>query len=75
MCDPTFAEQQCLAREHARRAGGASADGEVNKAQSALDAELKAHADGHLTSAAERYEKTLDRDPENEFAFTTGAHR
>src|SRR5687767_6334023 len=39
------------------------------KAETALNAGLEAHAAGDLTSAAAKYEETLGYDPENKFAF------
>ena len=42
---------------------------DAKKAATALDAGLKAHSAGDLTTAAERYEETLALDPTNKFAF------
>jgi Tfp pilus assembly protein PilF len=42
---------------------------DAQKAKSALNAGLKAHADGDLTAAAADYKKTLKYDATNKFAF------
>ncbi|MBA3783324.1 tetratricopeptide repeat protein [Nocardioides sp. InS609-2] len=42
---------------------------DAKKAATALDAGLKAHASGDLTTAASNYDKTLKYDPKNKFAF------
>jgi tetratricopeptide (TPR) repeat protein len=55
--------------------GASSSDGsstgaaDTKKAGTALDAGLKAHAAGDLTTATTEYKKTLEYDPENKFAF------
>lgn len=49
--------------------GDSSSAPETKKAATALDAGLKAHADGDLTAASAAYEKTLKYDAKNKFAF------
>ena len=46
-----------------------SSTADAKRAETALDAGLTAHADGDLTTAAEKYEETLNLDPDNKFAF------
>jgi Tfp pilus assembly protein PilF len=49
--------------------GSSSTAPDTKKAATALDAGLKAHADGDLTAASTAYKKTLKYDPKNKFAF------
>jgi Tfp pilus assembly protein PilF len=42
---------------------------DAKRAQTALDAGLESHAKGDLTAATADYEKTLDYDPGNKFAY------
>ena len=55
--------------------GGSGTDGTSNvapdkkKASTALDAGLKAHSAGDLTTATSEYKETLKYDPTNKFAF------
>ncbi len=49
--------------------GSSSASSDPKQARTALDAGLKAHSEGDLTSAAADYNKALKYDPENKFAF------
>ena len=46
-----------------------SAAPDAEKASTALDAGLEAHAAGDLTAATAKYEETLKYDPDNQFAF------
>lgn len=46
-----------------------SATPDAKKAATALDAGLKAHSEGDLTTAAVDYKKTLSYDPKNKFAL------
>jgi tetratricopeptide (TPR) repeat protein len=48
---------------------GSSATSAGDDAQAALDAGLEAHAAGDLTTAAAKYDETLELDPTNKFAY------
>jgi len=49
--------------------GDSSSASDTKQAATALDAGLKAHADGDLTAATAAYKKTLKYDAKNKFAF------
>ncbi len=55
--------------EGADDAGSTSAVPDAERAEEALNAGLKLHAEGDLTAAAEEYEQTLELDPTNKFAL------
>jgi tetratricopeptide (TPR) repeat protein len=61
----------CSSGGDADSSGGRSASASPNpkKAASALDAGLKAHAAGDLTTATADYKETLSYDADNKFAF------
>jgi Tfp pilus assembly protein PilF len=46
-------------------ASSAGAEADAEKVKAALDAGLAAHADGDLTTAAEKYDEVLEYDPDN----------
>ena len=52
-----------------KSSSSSSSTSDAQKAKSALDAGLKAHSSGDLTTAAADYKKTLKYDPENKFAL------
>jgi tetratricopeptide (TPR) repeat protein len=59
----------CSGSDSSSSGASSAASPDAKKAATALDAGLKAHSKGDLTTAAADYKKTLSYDPKNKFAF------
>jgi len=64
-----FGATACSSDTSSKERSSSSGTSDARTATSALDAGLKAHASGDLTTAAADYQKTLKYDPENKFAL------
>jgi tetratricopeptide (TPR) repeat protein len=65
----TLGATACSGNDSSTKSSSSSTAPDPQKAKAALNAGLKAHAAGDLTTAAADYKKTLKYDPNNKFAL------